>query len=169
VRLFQGPEYTVNGRIDLGDDADNIRVDQGAKRVIVGYGSGALAVIEAGKRTADIRLSAHPESFQLDPGSKRIYVNVPNRRAIGVVDLEAGKQVDNLPMTVAWLTIAITRRSGCGTPWRGTRARRQRRRSTLIETRSRGAPWLGSARATKGAQMTRYGQPSPPARGRPPP
>jgi hypothetical protein len=101
VRLFQGPEYTANGRIDLGDDADNIRVDQAAKRVIIGYGSGALAVIEAGKRTADIRLSAHPESFQLDPGSKRIYVNVPNRRAIAVVDQEAGKQTANWPMTVA--------------------------------------------------------------------
>jgi DNA-binding beta-propeller fold protein YncE len=101
VRLFQGPEYTANGRIDLGDDADNIRVDQDAKRVIVGYGSGALGVIEAGKRVADIRLPAHPEGFQIDPGSKRIYVNVPNRRAIAVVDPETGKQATNWPMTVA--------------------------------------------------------------------
>jgi hypothetical protein len=47
VRLFQGPDYAPSGRIDLGDDADNIRADQATKRVIVGYGGGALAVIEA--------------------------------------------------------------------------------------------------------------------------
>jgi hypothetical protein len=101
VRLFQGPDYMANGRIDLGDDADNIRVDQAAKRVVVGYGSGALGVIDAGKRIADIRLSAHPESFQLEPGSNRIYVNVPNRRAIAVVDQESGMQLANWPMTIA--------------------------------------------------------------------
>src|SRR3979411_1883962 len=49
VRLFQGPDYAANGRIDLGDDADNIRVNQASSRVIVGYGSGALGVIDAGK------------------------------------------------------------------------------------------------------------------------
>jgi hypothetical protein len=103
VRLFQGPDYTANGRIDLGDDADNIRVDQAAKRVIVGYGSGALGVIDAAgpSRVADIRLPAHPESFQIDTGSNRIYVNVPNRRAIAVVDPESGKQIASWPMTIA--------------------------------------------------------------------
>ena len=54
----------------------------------------ALAVIDpvARRRIGDIRLPAHPESFQLDPSSKRIYVNVPNRRAIVVVDREAARQ-----------------------------------------------------------------------------
>ncbi len=103
VRLFQGPDYAANGRIDLGGDADNVRVDQAANRVIVGYGSGALAMIDAAARSriADIRLPAHPESFQIDSGSKRIYVNVPNRRAIAVVDQEAGKQTASWPMTNA--------------------------------------------------------------------
>jgi DNA-binding beta-propeller fold protein YncE len=103
VRLFQGPDYAASGRIDLGDDADNVRVDEAADRVIVGYGSGALAVIEAARRTriADIRLAAHPEGFQLDPGSNRIYVNIPNRRAIAVVDRESGQQTASWPMTVA--------------------------------------------------------------------
>src|SRR5260370_1014908 len=103
VRLFQGPDYAANGRIDLGGDADNVRVDQAANRVIVGYGSGALAMIDAAARSriADIRLPAHPESFQIDSGSKRIYVNVPNRRAIAVVDPAAGKQTASWPMTNA--------------------------------------------------------------------
>jgi DNA-binding beta-propeller fold protein YncE len=103
VRLFKGPDYATGGRIDLGDDADNVRVDPAANRVIIGYGSGALGVIDAAgrNRIADIRLPAHPESFQLDPGSNRIYVNVPNRRAIAVVDQQAGKQTASWPMTVA--------------------------------------------------------------------
>jgi DNA-binding beta-propeller fold protein YncE len=103
VRLFQGPDYAANGRIDLGDDADNVRVDHAANRIVVGYGSGALGVIDAAGRgrIADIRLPAHPESFQLDPGSNRIYVNVPSRRAIAVVDREAGKQTASWPMTTA--------------------------------------------------------------------
>jgi hypothetical protein len=102
LRLFQGPDYAASGRIDLGDDADNVRVNQAGNRLIVGYGSGALGVIDAAgrNRIADIRLPAHPESFQLDPGSNRIYVNVPNRRIIAVVDQEAGKQIASWPMTV---------------------------------------------------------------------
>jgi hypothetical protein len=103
VRFFQGPDYAANGRIELGGDADNVRVDRAANQLIVGYGSGALAVIDpAGRRRiTDIRLPAHPESFQLDPPSKRIYVNVPNRRAIVVVDREAASQIASWPMSGA--------------------------------------------------------------------
>jgi hypothetical protein len=102
LRLFQGPDYAANGRIDLGDDADNVRLDQAAKRIIVGYGGGALAVIDADshRRIADIRLPAHPESFQLDSPSNRIFVNVPNRRTIVMVDQETGKQTASWPMSM---------------------------------------------------------------------
>jgi hypothetical protein len=61
----------------------------------VGYGSGALAEMDAARRrkTADIALRAHPESFQLDSRSERIFVNVPDAQAIAVVDRSARKQV----------------------------------------------------------------------------
>jgi len=70
VRLFQGAQLTAAEQIDLGDDADNVRVDDATHRVLVGYGSGALAVIDTDTRAkiADIRLKGHPESFQLDRG-----------------------------------------------------------------------------------------------------
>src|SRR5438309_11385563 len=79
VRQFRGPDYAVTGQIDLGDDADNIRLDIPANRLVVGYGSGGLAVIDAAssKKIADIPLSVHPEAFQLDPGSDRVFVNIP--------------------------------------------------------------------------------------------
>jgi YVTN family beta-propeller protein len=104
LRLFQGENYSDAGRIDLGDDADNIRVDAAANRVIVGYGSGALSVIDATTRSkiADIPLKGHPESFQLSRDGSRIFVNVPNAREIAVVDRSAARQVANWTMRSAF-------------------------------------------------------------------
>src|SRR5258708_17948399 len=95
VAIFRGAALALAGRIDLKDDADNIRVDTEANRVYIGYGGGALAVIDAATQAklADIPLKAHPEGFQLDPASSRIYVNVPDARQIAVVDRAAGKQI----------------------------------------------------------------------------
>src|SRR6266481_3624043 len=45
VRLFDGNDYKPVGRIELGSDADNIRIETSAKRIVIGYGSGALAII----------------------------------------------------------------------------------------------------------------------------
>ncbi len=44
VRLFKGGDLTSLGTVALGDDADNVRIDESVHRVRVGYGSGALAV-----------------------------------------------------------------------------------------------------------------------------
>jgi DNA-binding beta-propeller fold protein YncE len=103
VRLFRGPDYAPAGQIDLGDDADNIRLDIPANRIVVGYGSGGLAVIDpaSSRKVADIPLSVHPEGFQLDPGSSRIWVNLPKTRAIAVVDRQTGRQTATWPMQTA--------------------------------------------------------------------
>ena len=101
VRLFEGSDYTAVGRIELGSDADNIRVDAAAKRVFIGYGSGALAVIDpvARSKVDDIPLKAHPEGFQIDPDSSQIFVNIPDAHAVAVVDRVSRKQVASWPMT----------------------------------------------------------------------
>jgi DNA-binding beta-propeller fold protein YncE len=94
VLLFRGADYEAAGRIELGDDADNIRVDAASNRVFVGYGNGALAVIDPATngKIADIQLPAHPESFQLARSDRRIFVNMPKARAIAVIDRFASKQ-----------------------------------------------------------------------------
>src|SRR3954447_13758814 len=73
VRLIRADDFTLLGRIDLGDDADNVRIDSQRGQVLVGYGKGALAVIDPGTHTklSDIPLRAHPESFQIEPGGAR--------------------------------------------------------------------------------------------------
>jgi len=95
VRLFEGSDYKTVGRIELGSDADNIRVDAAAKRILIGYGSGALAVIDPSIRSkvGDISLEAHPEAFQIDPDTSQIFVNVPDARSIAVVDRVSEKQI----------------------------------------------------------------------------
>lgn len=100
VRLYEANEYKPIGRIDLGGDADNIRIDAANKRVIVGYGDGGLAILDPATRSKvrSILLKAHPESFQLEPNSGRIFVNLPDARAVAVVDSESGKQTANWPM-----------------------------------------------------------------------
>jgi DNA-binding beta-propeller fold protein YncE len=46
VRVLRGEDLTAVGRIELGDDADNVRVDTARERALVGYGKGALALID---------------------------------------------------------------------------------------------------------------------------
>jgi DNA-binding beta-propeller fold protein YncE len=95
VHRFKGPELTPLETIQLGGDADNVRLDPEAGRVVVGYGDGALALIDAasGKPMTEIRLPGHPESFQLERGGPRIFANVPDAHQITVVDRSTGKQV----------------------------------------------------------------------------
>jgi YVTN family beta-propeller protein len=95
VHRYQGADFSALNTLKLGDDADNVRVDSRMNRVVVGYGSGALAVLDgaSGAKTGDIRLPGHPESFQLEPNGSRIFVNVPDAQQITVVDRAAAKQV----------------------------------------------------------------------------
>jgi DNA-binding beta-propeller fold protein YncE len=92
VWVLRGDDLEPIGRIELGDDADNVRVDAQRSRVLVGYGKGALAVIDPASRTktTDIRLKGHPEGFQIDETGTQVFVNVPDARDIEVVDLATG-------------------------------------------------------------------------------
>ena len=101
VRLFQGPDFAAAiGQIALGDDADNVRLDARRDRIVVGYGKGALALIDPASRrkVGEVPLTGHPESFQLDEQGGRIFVNVPDARQIAVVDVEARRQTASLDL-----------------------------------------------------------------------
>jgi len=103
VRLFKGDELKPVASLKLGGDADNVRIDQASGTVLVGYGSGAIAVIDAKthSRMRDIPLDGHPESFQIGPSNSRIYINVPEARQIAIVDRQSGHAARILPITDA--------------------------------------------------------------------
>jgi hypothetical protein len=61
-------------------------------------------------KTADIRLKAHPEGFQIDETGTQVFVNVPDAHEIGVVDLAAGSTA-SLPTQGAGSNFPMARRS----------------------------------------------------------
>ena len=99
LSAFRGAQLEPVGKLDLGGDADNIRIDRDQGRIYVGTGSGNLTIIDAAafKKTAEIELKAHPESFQLAGEGSRIYVNVPDAQEVAVVDRETSKQIASWP------------------------------------------------------------------------
>lgn len=90
-RICNGHSFTAIGAIRLGDDPDNVRYDQKSGIVYAGYGSGALAAIDAktGHKIEDIPLAGHPESFRVSPDGT-IFVNVPDAGHIALVDAKKG-------------------------------------------------------------------------------
>ncbi len=90
VRLYDGATLRLKQTIPLDDDADNIRYDEAGNIVYAGFGSGGIAAIDArnGKLLYTIPLAGHPESFQLDHRTGRLFVNIPTRREVAVVSLE---------------------------------------------------------------------------------
>jgi len=87
-RIYDAKTFQAVGELDLKDDADNVRYDDSSKRIYVGFGNGGIAIVNApdGKEVGSIKLSAHPEAFELEKRGKRIFVNVPNSRHVAVID-----------------------------------------------------------------------------------
>jgi DNA-binding beta-propeller fold protein YncE len=114
VRLFRGADFAALGTVALGNDADNVRFDPNAGQFVVGYGTGGLATLDpaSGSVVARVRLSAHPEGFQLDPTTRRAYVNVPNAHEIAVVDLATGRQAASWPMADLRANFPMARDAG---------------------------------------------------------
>src|SRR6267154_5922319 len=99
VKIFDGTSFQVLKTVEYGDDADNLRYDSARGRVYVGFGGGALGELDTeGQKISETRLDAHPESFQLEKGSSRIYVNLPGSRKVAVVDREAHSVVTSWGM-----------------------------------------------------------------------
>jgi DNA-binding beta-propeller fold protein YncE len=91
VRFYRAADLAPVGVMQVGADPDNLRVEPASGRLVVGYGAGALAVIDPATRrvVATTPLPAHPEGFQLD--GSRAYVNLPDAGGVAAVDLASGR------------------------------------------------------------------------------
>jgi DNA-binding beta-propeller fold protein YncE len=98
--FYNAKTFDKTGTIKLSGDADDVRYDSANKKIYVGYGEGGMAVIDAitHKQIADVKLPAHPESFQIDSKQHLLFVNVPGAKAVGVVSL------DEMRLTDHWLS-----------------------------------------------------------------
>ena len=101
--IYDGKSLTLLDRVVLGDDPDNVRYDATTGDAYVGYGIGNSSVlgvvdVDDGTKVADIKLSGHPESFQLEEKGQRIFVNVPTANHIAVVDRGGGSVTATWPV-----------------------------------------------------------------------
>lgn len=99
-KFFDAFTFKLLKSFDKVDDADNVRFDAKSKLLYVGYGEGALAVIDPASRELKgaVTLKGHPESFQLENRGSRIFVNVPDAQAVAVVDRERRAVTATWPM-----------------------------------------------------------------------
>ncbi|HSP45611.1 MAG TPA: hypothetical protein VLO30_06430 [Chthoniobacterales bacterium] len=97
-QIYDAKSWQSIGTISLEDDADNVRYDSVHKEILVGFGNGGIAVInaESGKQTGSITLAAHPEAFVLEKQGCRIFANLPNVRQVAVIDR------DKREVTTTW-------------------------------------------------------------------
>src|SRR5262245_54431177 len=103
LQLVDAERFTSGRTVKLGADSDNVRYDAQSKTLYVGYGGGALASVNPADAVVigRVPLAGHPESFQLEAGGPRIFVNVPDARQIAVVDRKALKVVATWPVAGA--------------------------------------------------------------------
>ncbi len=88
LRVYNSENYARTDSLKIGSDADNVRYDYLTKRIYVAY-DGGMAVVNADglKMISNIELDGHPESFQMDQTTKKMYVNVPDAEEIEVINL----------------------------------------------------------------------------------
>ena len=102
--ILDGSSFERIKSVKFPDDADNIRYDANGQRVYVGYGNGGLGIIDAknSDHIGNIKLDAHPESFQLEKSGFRIFVNLPDSKKIAVVNRQARTVI------TTWATTSAT-------------------------------------------------------------
>src|SRR5437868_5226475 len=73
-KIYDGKSFQQISELNFEDDADNVHYDGATRKIYVGFGSGGIAVVNSldGKQIGSIKLSAHPEAFELDRKSTRL-------------------------------------------------------------------------------------------------
>ncbi len=111
LNIYDGTSYELDRSMPSLENADNLRYvptnpryGGGGGTVVLGYGEGATSALRilnsAGKPLSEIRLEAHPESFQVDttPDSFRVFVNINELGYIAIADTNYRKVMEKWPV-----------------------------------------------------------------------
>ncbi len=102
VKTFEAQSFQLLATANFSSDSDNLRYDARRNRIVVGYGDGGLGFLDPnGKRSGELALDAHPESFRIEQNGRRAFVNVPDKKEIEAVDLEKSAVLAKWPVTSA--------------------------------------------------------------------
>jgi chromate transporter len=101
LQLIDAESFQTRWTTRIGGDADNVRYDVASNRLFVAAEGGVTAVDPgSGKVLQQIAIDGHPESFQLEAGSSRLFANLPGSSRIIVADRATGT------VTAMWPTAA---------------------------------------------------------------
>jgi DNA-binding beta-propeller fold protein YncE len=101
--VFDGSDYKLLKSVASLPDADNVRYQPDAHRVYVAHAEKSLAVLDAKslELLAEIKILGQPESYQLEKGRPRLYLNVPSVGEVVVVDTDKNEVASRWPLQSA--------------------------------------------------------------------
>ena len=93
LRVYKGTPLALAGKIKLSDDADDMVYDAANHLLFVGHGGSdaanpaKIAVVDTQRFTLIANLSAatHPEALDIDPQSRRVFVNIAESNEVAVI------------------------------------------------------------------------------------
>jgi hypothetical protein len=90
---FYDARLELIAAMKLGNDADDLLVDPKSGMLAVGFGSGAVALIDPKSRRVlrEAKLPGHPEGFRLS--GDRVFANVPDAGRIVAADMVSGRTI----------------------------------------------------------------------------
>ena len=100
VTAYEGTTGKLAASNTLGAEAGNVRVAAPENAIWVGYGQGALALLDGNlKKLGEVAVGGHPAAFELESAGTRIFVNVPQRHYVAVIDRRKMTVTAILPIT----------------------------------------------------------------------
>jgi DNA-binding beta-propeller fold protein YncE len=107
--IFDGKTYNLLGTVKYDDDADNVRYNPKTNLIYVAHAEKALGVIDGKtlEKKPDIQLPGSAESFQLETGRPRLYLNVPSPSQVVVIDTDKNEIINRYPLKLAGANFAM--------------------------------------------------------------
>ena len=105
---FDGDTYELVKSVPLGDDADNVRYNPGARRIYVVHADTELSVIDARDYTlrSPIALPKGLGAFKLEAGRPRMYANAKEGQVM-VIDTDKDEVIGRFPVAPAGVNAAV--------------------------------------------------------------
>jgi DNA-binding beta-propeller fold protein YncE len=85
VRAYDARTLEEKSARSAGRNAEHVLFNDRTGQLLVGYGSGGLMILQPRSlnQVDQVALRGHPASFQLDPESSRVFINVPGNWLFG--------------------------------------------------------------------------------------
>jgi DNA-binding beta-propeller fold protein YncE len=100
VCIYDGDHFDLVTNVDLPGSVDELEYNPAAKQLYIGCmtsNNTAIAIIEVpdGKLEGEIKLSDKPQGFAAEQKGSRLYVNVPRRNEVVVLDVKSQSVIAN--------------------------------------------------------------------------